>query len=217
MNAFICLLITILFFVEWVTRSNGWLPNEFRLLPDLLSIFAAAFVLIQISRRQYFAMPTRFLVLLATILFVLTAGLVINQVSSFVVINGLREYLKYLPFFFLPALFRFSERQLKAQLVLMLIYCMAQVPVTLYQRFVEFKGRWTGDVIGGTFGESASGKLSVFLACALAVVAAMWIRKRLSTPQLLLFAFLIVVPTSMNLTTISLLTLPFALIVPTIF
>ena len=214
MNLFICLLITILFFVEWVTKTHGWLPNELRLLPDVLSIIAAAAVLIQISRRQRFEMPGRFVVLLGTVLFVMTAGLVINQVSSFVVINAFREYLKYLPFFLLPALYHFSERQLKTQLTLMLVYCFIQVPVTLHQRFILFKGRWTGDLIGGTFGESASGKLSVFLACALAVVAAMWIRKRLTTLQMLVCAFLIILPTSLNLTMISLLTLPFALIVP---
>jgi len=216
MNIFMCVLITTLFFIEWVTESRGWLPNEFILLPDVLAIIAAVIVLFLAARHKRLDIPARYVVVLGTAGFVLTAGIIINDVSAMTIIAAVRNYLKYLPFFFLPIVYRFTDKQLRTQLFLILTYCVVQVPVTLHQRFVRFEGRWTGDLIGGTLGENASGKLSVFLGCAVAVVAAMWVKKRISYKKMLLFAALLMVPPALNLTTVSVLLLPFAFMVPVI-
>ena len=217
MNFLICLLITVLMFVMWLTESRGWLPREFALIPDVLSIVAAAILLAQVARRERFDLPFKHAIVLLTLLFVMVAGFVINNVSAYTIIAALREYLKYLPFFLLPVVYRFSDQQLRTQLLIILTACFVQVPVALYQRFIRFEGRWTGDLIGGTFGENASGQLAIFLACAIAVVSALWCRGRISYMRMIVITALLIVPCAINLTTISFLTIPFAFIIPIIY
>ena len=81
-----------------------------------------------------------------------------------------RTFILGLPFFFLPAVYKFSDRDIAKQFKFLLICTIIQLPVAVYQRFIESKGLLSGDAVRGTLNNSST--LSVFLVCAIALLLA---------------------------------------------
>ena len=81
------------------------------LLPDVLSMVAALVILVLAGSRDS-AVPKKYVVLFLCLLAVILIGIASNATTAGSLIIGIRNYLKFLPFFFLPAVFAFSEKQL---------------------------------------------------------------------------------------------------------
>ena len=110
---------------------------------------------------------------------------------------GLRSYLRAIPFFFLPAVVFFSQRQVKAQLLFVLAFAVTQLPISLDQRLTTFaRGYLSGDRTFGTLTDSAY--LSVFLVCVAAVLFAFLLRGRLSRLWTLVLMPIVFAPTMFN-------------------
>jgi len=199
-------------------QGIGLLPRVFTYIPELLSVIAGIIVIfIFVVRKSINLTPAYGLIFIFLAVLILT-GIFANQVPPETLFVAIRKYLKFLPFFFLPLVYDFSEKEIKGQIIVILGLTLIQLPVALYQRFVESVGSSSGDLIGGTLGSAVrgSGLLTVYLVCAVAILTAFRVRKRISplTYILLLMAFSI--PTMINETKVTLFLLPLALILPAV-
>ncbi|MFA7098147.1 MAG: hypothetical protein WC383_16895 [Gammaproteobacteria bacterium] len=219
MNKIMYFLFISIFTVEWVAapRALSAVNVSGRIVawtPDILALVAMVLVMAVIAQRRELALPFRYGMFLLAFLLITVGWAVVSGVSSGVLLAGMRSYLKYLPFFLLPLAYRFSETQIRRQLLVLLGLSLLQLPVVLYQRFIQFADKRTGDVITGTLGGNASGILSVYLACAIAIVVAFYVKGRIGIKTVVPIVLLLALPMMLNETKISLLLLPAAIVGP---
>jgi hypothetical protein len=214
MNLLLYTLFIGFFTVDYLAHKVGVLPRILTWMPELLSLITMVLLFFVLVTRKDLALPWRYAGWLAAYLVIIAGGIVINELTTGVAMAGVRIYLKYLPFFLLPLVYRFSDGQMKSQLLLLLGLSLVQLPVVLWQRFVRYAYTVSGDAVGGTLGWNTSGKLSVYLCCVVAVVVAFYMKGRLSNRTLILLLPLLVVPTMLNETKVTVFLLPVALLVP---
>ena len=149
--------------------SEGLLPPLFSYVPEIFAMVAAILVIVAGVRSRFqFVRPVYWLAFGALALVVI-CGAIANQMEPGPVFAGIRQYLRALPFFFLPAVLEIKERQLRAQLLLLSAFCLLQLPIAGMQRMATYaRGGTTGDETVGTLMNSAS--LTVFLVAAACVL-----------------------------------------------
>jgi hypothetical protein len=183
------------------------------LIPELLSGIAMLVVLVRVMGGARIAFDWRYGVCLAGLLFTIVFGYMVQDVPDGAMLAGARSYLKFLPFFLLPAVHRFTPRQLHVQLMLLLAIALAETPLALYQRFVEFgSAMHTGDPVKGTL--TSSSGLSMFMVITIAGAVVFYLRGRLRLAALIVLAAWLFLPTTINETKATVLLLPVALLVP---
>jgi hypothetical protein len=208
----IALLIQILV-VEYLIESRDLLHPYMILVPEALSAVAMLVVLLRIMGGARVDFDWRYGVFIVALLFTLVVGYMIQDVPDGAMLAGTRSYLKFLPFFLLPAVHRFTAKQLQAQLALVLVLALMQLPLAFYQRFVEFAASMhTGDPVKGTL--TTSSAMSMFLVAVIAGCVTFYLRGRLSLRALIVICAALFLPTTINETKATLLLLPFALLVP---
>ena len=217
--------LTLLMFVvvttfEFLARGDKW--GKFQILPgaapyvaEILGAAALAYVIVAGTRDRFqFVRPAYWFVFGALGLSCL-CGVLVNGVDSGPVFAGLRTFLRALPWFFVPAIFAFSEKQIRMQLLLLLGICILQVPLAIeqriattsnYQGFVAVTGDWTSGTL------MISSILSILLTSAICVATAMWVRKQIPTRFFLIIFLLLLTPTLINETKGTLFLLPIGLI-----
>jgi hypothetical protein len=142
---------------------------------------------------------------------VIVCGILANSEAPGPVFAGLRSYMRAVPFFFLPAVYAFSERQIRSQLLLLLLICVPQLPIAYSQRSAHLaEGGATGDTTTGTL--MGSGLLSIFCVCAACVLTGMLLRKRIKLLPFLVLFILLILPTTINETKATLVFLPLGLL-----
>jgi hypothetical protein len=91
-----------------------------------------------------------------------------------------------------------------------------QVPVALYQRWtVQMEGRFSGDDVRGTLMDS--GILTLFLVCAVLILTGMLLRRRIGALWYGVLVFMLLIPTTINETKVTVLFLPAGLLVTLFF
>ncbi|MDO6460053.1 hypothetical protein Q4485_05040 [Granulosicoccaceae sp. 1_MG-2023] len=217
MNFLIIVTFLSLFSVDYLANNLQVIPQKMFLIPEAMAAAAMVVVVLSgISRRQLDMAP-KYAIFLGWFLLTVTAGLILNHVDSLVAISGMRIYLKSLPFFLLPMVYTFSDKQIRVQLLWLLGLCLTQIPVTLYQRFVQYRGVLTGDPIGGTLGVNTSGVLSILLIFGIALLVGFYFKKLLKAWQAIPLALLLFIPTTLNETKVVLILFPFVIISPLFF
>lgn len=216
MNVLIYMLFASLFSVEWLAFSANVAGRALTWLPEILSLIAMVLVFAVAALRREIALPYRYGAFLAAFLTITLGWAVVSGVPSGVLLAGARSYLKYLPFFLLPLAYPFREADIRRQLLFLLWLSMLQMPMAVYQRFIRFADLRTGDVVGGTLGANASGILSVYLACAVAVVVAFYLKGRIGAKTLIILASILAIPMMLNETKVSIALLPAAIIGPVV-
>lgn len=217
MNKLIYLLFISLFSLDWLALKLGVLPRVVTWIPEILSLIAMVLVFLLGTKNKSLALGGKYVIFFFFFFSFVIGGLVINQVDAGVVFAGVRTYTKYLPFFFLPLVYAFTDDDMKKQIRFLLILTLLQFPVAIYQRFIKYSGGASGDVIGGTLGAHTSGVLSVYLACSISVVIAFYLNKQIKRKTFLILLTMLFIPMTLNETKISLFILPFALIMPVLF
>ena len=167
------------------------------------------FLVIQAASTKNLNISIKYPLLFGAFLFHILIGVVINDVDTGPIIAGIRYYFKYFPLFLLPAVFNFTDTQIKNQLVVLLALGLIQLPVVLYQRFFEYARIYTGDVISGTLGISSI--LSIFLVCSIIILMAFFIKKRISGRTAFILGFLLFIPSTLNETKGTMILLPIGL------
>jgi hypothetical protein len=196
-------------------HGEGLLPRVATFLPELLSMAAVVLVVFLAVSRKVVHLSPLYVFLFLLIGLHIFFGTIVNQVPTTTVFVGIRTYFRYLPFFLLPLVYDFSEKELQGQIAVLMVLSAIQLPISVYQRFVESAGLLTGDFVQGTLG--SSGTLTIYLLCAVAMLMAFSVRDRITRPVLFGTLAVFVVPTMINETKITLFLLPIALILPALF
>jgi hypothetical protein len=212
-HALVMTLLGSILVVEYLVRDRGLLSSYFVLLPELLSGVAMLIVFARMVGGVKISLDWRYGAFIAVLLGTIVFGYAVQEVPTGAMVAGARNYLKFLPFFLLPAVCDFTPRQLRSQLLLVLVLLIAQTPLAFYQRFVEFAAQMNdGDPIKGTTTSSSS--LSMFMVVAIAGIVVMYLRGRLRLFAVLALVGWLFVPTTINETKATIILLPFALLVP---
>jgi hypothetical protein len=213
MHGLVLVLFVQILVVEYLVERKGWLHPYFVLGPELLSGIVMLVVLIRLMNGVRVHFDWRYGAFILALLFIIAFGYAVQDVPQGAMLAGVRSYIKFLPFFLLPAVHRFTPRQLQVQLVLLLVLAILQTPLAFYQRFVEFGASMhTGDPVRGTL--TTSSGMSLFLVCAVAGVVIAYLRGRLRFAVMLGLSAWMLSATMINETKATLLLLPAALLVP---
>ncbi|MEW6233117.1 MAG: hypothetical protein AB1566_12495 [Chloroflexota bacterium] len=161
--------------------------------------------------KQRHPLPGRYILLLALLAVEVITGWLLNVVPSQSIFVGIRVYFKYIPLFLLPFAYRFSEVEIKKQLFLIGAFAILQLPISVYQRLVQFKGFMSGDVVSGTL--TISSFLSIFLVSVISVLYGLYLKKQLNLLSFLVMTSICFLPTTINETKGTLFLLPLGLLV----
>jgi hypothetical protein len=105
-----------------------------------------------------------------------------------------------------------SETQLLRQFKVLLALAFIQLPVAVYQRWVIMSaGRYSGDGVQGTLMDS--GILSMLLICTVLVLTGLLLKRRIGKLQYLVFFLVLLFPTTINETKVTVIFLPLGLLV----
>lgn len=208
----VCLFASILG-IEYLIRERDMFNSYLLLMPELLSAIVMAIVLARMMAGARFAMDGRYLVFFVALIATMLAGFVIQDVPAGPIVAGIRAHLKFIPFFLLPVVFRFTPAQLRTQFFVLMALFLVQTPLALYQRFVEYADTMqTGDPVRGT--ATTSSALSLLMLCGIAAVVSLYLRRKIGLPLVLAIVAMLFLPTTLNETKATLVLLPIALILP---
>lgn len=203
---------------EFFTRGDDWgrwaiLPGGFQYSPELLSMIAAIIVVVAGTRNRFQYVRAEYWVVFGALVVTIIAGALVNSVGAGPIFGGARNYLRAIPWFFIPAVIAFTDDQIKTQLKLLLAIALLQVPLAIQQRLATAaqQGSFTGDKTSGTL--LISSIMSIFLIGAICVAAALFVRGRLKAWQFILLFVLLLLPTTVNETKGTLILLPVGLLV----
>ena len=124
----IALLIQILV-VEYLIESRKLLHPYLILMPEALSAVVMLVVLIRLMGGARANFDWRYGIFIVTLLFTIVVGYMIQDVPDGAMLAGARSYFKFLPFFLLPAVHRFTAKQLRTQMMVVLVLALAQTPL----------------------------------------------------------------------------------------
>jgi hypothetical protein len=193
--------------------SIGALPGPLKFLGEMLTGFAALYVLIAGTRQRFHLVNAKYWIAFGALAIVLICGAAANAEGPGPIVSGMRYYLRAIPFFFIPAVYDFKEWQLRQQLRVLSAICLLQVPVAAYERHnIMITGHTSNaDAVFGTLGQS--GVLSLFLVCALCLYGAALLRGQLTIWTFGALFLLLVIPMSINETKVTAIILPLGLLI----
>lgn len=212
MNGLVYLLFFSIFILDYLFFKLGVAPRIVTWSPEILSGVALFVVAARIARHYPIAVHPKYIFLFSVLLLLLAVGVVVNDVPSGAVFAGMRTYLRYAPFFLLPIVYRFSAKEIDNQLKLLMVFCVFQGPMAVFQRFFQYSPHASADVVTGTLDSSAD--LSIVLICGIALLVAFHRKGLLSQRYLLGVGILYFIPTVIDETAVSLFLLPLAIGVP---
>jgi len=199
----------------WLTNIH-LAPGVIKFLPEAISVVAVTSVLLIGARERFRFVAAKYWAVFGALAAVIVCGAIINHVSPGALIAGMRNYLRAIPFFLLPAVFEFSEAQLRTQLRLLLPIALVQLPISVYQRYeVTAHGHFSGDPVSGTL--LISSIMSIFLIGAICITTALTLRARLRWTSFLVLFVLFLIPTTINETKSTLILLPLGLLATLLF
>ena len=212
MRLLIYLLFISVFFADYLVAEFPQIPRIATWTPDAVAGLMLLLIAIRIASVRTVQLHPKYMVWGAFMLLSILIGVIVNDVQSGSIFYGLRRYARYIPVFLAPVVFRFSDRDLSRQLVIVLALALLQVPFAIYQRLVDFPKSFSGDVVFGTLMDS--GILSVFLVSTLAMLTAYYVKENLRFRSYVALAFVLTVPVALNETTAALVLLPIAIVGP---
>jgi hypothetical protein len=199
---------------EYLSSGDRWgraiiLPGWAPLLAELLGGLALVYVALVGTRDRFQYVRAQYWLVFGGLVLTIICGIVVNQVEAGPIVAGVRSYLRAIAWFLIPAVFAFSERQVRTQLRLLAVIAVMQLPLAAEQRIKTDWGA-TGDFTVGTM--MISSILSIFLICCTCIAAALFVRRFLKPWQFVLLFFLLLIPTTINETKGTLFLLPIGLL-----
>lgn len=215
MRWLIHILFIVIFTFNYILEITGISTKLLLILPELFSIYIGLYVLLLFAFKKNAKIQLRYLFFFCAFALHLAIGIIGNHVQPLAVIAGMRTYLKFLPLFFLPLLYAVSEPQLRSQLIVLTVLGIMQLPIATYQRFFQYANVFSGDLIAGTLTSAPS--LTIYLVGVIAVMIGFYLKKRISTKTFVVLTAFMFIPTAINETKATVILLPFALIIPTLY
>jgi hypothetical protein len=188
------------------------LPPILRFLPELFSALVILCVLVAGTRDRFRFVASKYWLIFIAIAAVVLCGVINGDSGPGPLISGLRFYFRAAPMFFLPMVLPMSEDRLGRQLKLLLGIGLLQIPVTIAQRYIIMAAeRHSGDDVRGTIMDS--GVLSMFLICGALVLTGVMLKRRIGAYRYALVFLLLLFPTTINETKVTVLFVPMGLLV----
>ncbi len=192
---------------------NKLLPMSARHLTDLGAIFVFIALIVEAAGKRRFYLPAKYCLYAFFLVSAVALSAIVSGQSLGSLLFGIKTYFVYVPYFLLPFAVRFTQNEVQSWLTLFLCIAILQLPLTIFQRFIQFGDRMhTGDYITGIMGISSF--LSIFLMCAIALILAFYLHKKVSIWSFVLLTVMFFLPTTINETKGTLLLLPLALAIP---
>jgi hypothetical protein len=214
LNYLIYILIFTTFFAEYLLSAVGIRSKLFSILPEIISMITGVYLLIYFALKGTVQIQGRYLWLFLAVSLHFIIGLIGNQVQPLAIFSGLRNYLKYLPFYLLPMVYIQSNEQIERIVKILLGISLLQCPLALYQRFFQYTTQ-SGDLIAGTLGYAPH--LTIFMTCTISLLISFYMKKRIGTNAFLVFLICVFLPTTINETKSTVIFLPCAILIPTLF
>jgi hypothetical protein len=211
MQAVILLLMIEIMCGEFLVGALG-LPSLLRFLPEAMSALVMLYVIFAGTRDRFHLIAPKYWIAFTGFVVVMLCGIANNPAGAGPMLSGIRFFVRAVPLFFLPAVLPQTPAQLKRQLQLLLVLCLAQLPVAVYQRWVMFQREHSsGDAVRGTLLDS--GFLSMTLISAVLVLTGLLMRGRIGKLTYAVLFLLLLLPTTINETKGTLVFLPIGLFV----
>lgn len=209
----VCALFPSIFLLRYL-HDLKLIPRAVTWVPEVLSLIAAAVILVRLAVYKRFSMDLKYVYLIGLYLLIVAMGILLNPISKVELVAGLRVHLKWLPFFILPAVYDFSEREFRSLLKIGLFLLLIQVPLGVAQKIYwhVFWGFSSGDFVMGT--GLFSGGLSVVLISGIAIIFSLYLKKFISRNLCYFLCFFLFIPTALNETKITVIFLPLAILMP---
>jgi hypothetical protein len=215
------LMIVCVTMVPYLSAGDAWgrmaiLPGPAKYTPEILGGLSLLFVIAFGIRDRFRLVRPAYWVIFGLLALCLGASAVANALEPGPLFSGIRVYLRAIPWFLVPAVSAFSEKNVRTQLKWLMGIGLLQVPLAIEQRIKTADNYYgfvmvTGDDTVGTF--VLSGPLSIFLVAAACVVAALTLKRCLPKWQGFLLAMVLLVPTMINETKVTLIIAPLTLLV----
>ena len=215
MSAFVYVLFTYLFVVDYVVLRVRALPKIVGTAPEIISGVILLIVCVIFAKRRTLNISAKYVLFFIFFILFLLIGEIVNQVQPGAIFSGIRKYFRYAPIFLLPLAYNFDDKDIGKLIKLLLVFCLFQLPIAIYQKLVLFKLEPTGDVIEGSI--IGSGKLAVFLICAISIVLAYYLKGRVKLYKALVIILILFLPIGITEASASFFLLPIVFIVPILF
>lgn len=211
MNALIYILFLSVFFLDYLAFKLDLISSYIAWAPELLSLMAVLIVVMRAPGRDT-AISMKYVAIFSALIAIVLVGIATNSATPGTLIVGIRSYLKFLPFFFIPAVYNFTDKQIKRQLSFLLFLALIQGPLGLYQKFVQFGVKSSGDYIAGTL--SSGGQLPILMAGVIALLTAFYLRGAIKTLWYVVCLALLMIPVMLSESKASVGYIPLAFLVP---
>ena len=214
-NSILYILFIYLFVVDYFVLRVRVLPKIVSLTPEIFSGIVLLIVCMLFVKYRVLNIPVKYVILFAFFILFLLVGVLLNQVQAGAFFSGIRKYFRYAPFFILPLVYYFSDKEIGKLINLLLLFTLIQLPVAIYQKLVLFKANPTGDVIQGTV--IGSGHLALYLICAISFALAYYLKGRIKLNKTLIIILIFFLPIGITEASAAFFLLPIVFIVPIFF
>ena len=215
------LMIVCVTMVPYLSEGDGWgrmaiLPGPAKYAPEIIGGLALLCVIAFGIRDRFRFVRPAYWAIFGLLGVCVVASAVANSLQPGPLFSGMRSYLRAIPWFLVPAVFAFSEQHVRTQFKWLLGISLLQVPIAIEQRILTGDNYYgfvntSGDLTSGTL--MYSGPLSIFLVSVVCVIAALTFKRCLPKWQAFLLATVLLVPTMINETKVTLVMLPLAMFV----
>lgn len=173
------------FMSDWTDLADmlGGLSKVVAFMPDMVAAVLALSVLLRITQHKPIIIAPKYVFIGVSFIITILVGFFLNDMKASTMVLGIRDYFRYIPIFLVPAVYTFTESDIKKLLLFILGLSLLQTPVGIWQYLTLYPIHQTGDVVRGTL--SNSGILSVYQCGVISVLYAFYLTKHI---RLLLFA-----------------------------
>lgn len=214
MNIIPYALFSSIFFLDFLSEDLGILPRQVTWVPELFSAAILVTVIAHAGLKKTLVIHPKYVLLFFIFLLQLIAGIILNSVEPGTVFAGIRYYFKYAPLFLLPAVYNYSDHQIRGQLKFLLMLALIQFPVVIYQYFIfddpnhQYQDP---DLVSGTL--QVGSILSIYLVSVISILLAFYIKQRIKLSHFFVLILFLFIPTTINETKGTLILLPISVIV----
>ena len=209
MQRYMTLVLCVVFFTKYLVADMGMVGKAIALVIEALSFLTFIIFVMTYALKKELYISKDYI----AVFFLFSASVVLgafaNGVQPGAVFSGVRNVFMYMPYFLLPLVFRFSEKDISAQIGLLVLFAMMQIPASMYQYLTGPVGK-TMDHVVGTLGDSSF--LSIYLAGAITMLWAFYLDKKVSRARALVLLVAFVIPTTINETKATIILLFFGIL-----
>ena len=197
-NTLPIILFFILFFTDFFTNQLHLLPRLFTWLPEFFYAIIAMIITARIIEKKTISIPIKYWLIFICFIYIVIAGIIINEISTLTVIAGIRVYFKFIPIFLLPLAFDYSINDLKKQFLALLLLGILQLPVSIWQKFIL---EAHNDLVSGTL--NSSNALSIMMISIILMLLTFYLRKLIRLRTLTILLIVLFLPATLNETKVT--------------